>query len=386
MKHVITTPERLTEKERISFGAFYTPLEIVDKVIELIVPFSRDKAVVLDPAGGYGAFIEKLKDWDYRVADIDVFAVEYLRKHFDPQRVFLTDALKNVNRDKYKIAENDFLIVVGNPPYNDQTSLYKKGQKGSFEMDPDVFDKDLGISFIKAMDKLRADVICFLHPMSYLIKKTNFSRLKKFFSHYRLERAIVFPNFVFKHTSRNSGFPILIALYVRNYKGFSWDELQEFTFEFLTCSEVFRLKEIETTDSFINKYPRKGLSPIGLYFHTFRDINSLLRNRDFLTEATENTIPLDVENFSDYAYLVSMKYYILERGSRNFWFYGNFSPLVEKDFFTKNKQVFACYALEKTKNIPEKVKQSLRKNFKCLDSVRVVEDYFGRLFRYAKKC
>lgn len=40
--------------------------------------------------------------------------------------------------------------------------------------DEDLFDRDLGVSFLKSYNKLKADVICILHLLSYLIKKTNF--------------------------------------------------------------------------------------------------------------------------------------------------------------------------------------------------------------------
>ena len=82
-----TEPKWFAYEERIRLGAFYTPFCIVSKVKELVQGY-KSKAVLLEPAGGCGAFIEAFQDWDYRVADIDKRALEYLRSCFDSERVF----------------------------------------------------------------------------------------------------------------------------------------------------------------------------------------------------------------------------------------------------------------------------------------------------------
>ncbi|MCW1311592.1 MAG: Eco57I restriction-modification methylase domain-containing protein [Candidatus Rehaiarchaeum fermentans] len=379
------SPLWLTPSERVKLGAFYTPSLIVSKVLELVRNF-RSKAVLLDPAGGCGAFIKQFTDWNYRVADIDLQAVEYLKKCFNPDRVFLTDALHNITRSKYNIAENDFLVIIGNPPYNDWTSFYKKGKKGSFSMDKDIFDRDLGIAFLKAMDKLRADVICVLHPLSYLVKRANFQRLNSFFTNYTLKRAFAFPSYLFQWTSCNLSFPIVIALYMREQKGFSWENLVNFSFEFLDNSNKFRLSEIETTDGLINKYPRHGISPIELYFITFRDINSLLRNRDFFNKPSAYTIPITWENFPLYAYLVALKHYILENQPKHFWFYKNFSPLIDKKNFFMLQNAFIHYALLKSKAVSENIKKQALKKFAWNGTLEVVNNYFRSLFTHVEGC
>lgn len=374
----------VSKEDRIRLGAFYTPEFIVEKVKELVFPFLRADAIIFDPAGGLGALIKPFKEFNYRVADVDSVAVELLKRSYSSERVFHADALSKVSREKYGISESDYLVIVSNPPYNDWTSLYRKGQKGSFVMDEDVFDRDLGIAFLKAANKLKADILCVLHPTSYLIKKANFNRLSEFFRSYELIRAYIFPSFVFSGTSRTLGFPVLVALYKRSSKGWTWNDLLDFEFNFL-LSGSFKLKEVQTTDGMIKKYPRKGASSLGLYFHTFRDINSLLRNRDFLLSPTNYTIPVELENLADYAYLVSLKHFIKEKGAKNFWFYGNFSPLIDKEFYAKHKNHFVYYALDKTKNVPEKLKNELRKKFPAPENFLVtVEEYFTDIFKHAK--
>ncbi|MEM1672325.1 MAG: N-6 DNA methylase [Archaeoglobaceae archaeon] len=68
-------PLWLSHSEKVKLGAFYTPSSIVSKALELVRDF-KDKAVLLDPAGGCGAFIEQFEDWDYRIADIDLSSTQ----------------------------------------------------------------------------------------------------------------------------------------------------------------------------------------------------------------------------------------------------------------------------------------------------------------------
>lgn len=142
-------------------------------------------------------------------------------------------------------------------------------------MDKDVFDRDIGIAFLKAINKLRADVICILHPMSYLIKHANFKRLKSFFKNYTLKRAFVFPSYLFKWTSSNLSFPIVLALYVRDQKGFSWENLLNFSFEFLDNPCTFKLSEIKTTDHLVKSIYILSLL---LFFCSFGFYISCLRS------------------------------------------------------------------------------------------------------------
>ncbi|MDW7975248.1 MAG: hypothetical protein RMI35_01700 [Leptospiraceae bacterium] len=49
--------KHLIRKERTNLGSFYTPSVIVEKAKELLFPFFSANTVVIDPEGGYGAFI-----------------------------------------------------------------------------------------------------------------------------------------------------------------------------------------------------------------------------------------------------------------------------------------------------------------------------------------
>ncbi len=60
------------------------------------------------------------------------------------------NALANPKRENYGISENEPLIIVGNPPYNDKTSFVKqdiKSKNFNFEIDNDLKAKDWGKFF-----------------------------------------------------------------------------------------------------------------------------------------------------------------------------------------------------------------------------------------------
>jgi methylase of polypeptide subunit release factors len=346
----------LLETERIKLGAFYTPSHIVQKVFELVYPYyisHKNNAVIVDLAAGCGAFLFPILSLgaDYRVADCDPKSITFLKNYFANEKIFYTNSLKQVSRAKFNIREDQFLIVVGNPPYNDTTSLYRKNEKGFFDCDPDLYDRDIGISFLKAFAKLKADVICVLHPLSYLIKEANFKRLKRFKEMYRLKNGYIFSSAEFFFT-KIAKFPIIIALYEKNLWGMDYEYIKNFKFKFLDREEEFILKKWTTTDGYINKYPpRSGepiTSPINIYFYSFRDLNSLLRNATFLGERKDNTIVVTLENFYKYAYLYCLKKFVskMKKAKSDLWIFGNLSPLVNKDFVEKNKKLFVIYAVK----------------------------------------
>jgi len=353
----------LSKEERIKLGSYYTPGNLVNLVVNLIEPYSlknKKDLIIFDNAAGCGAFLEKINRKPYRAADCDPEAVNFLKKHFDKKKIFLGNSLIGTNRSQYSISDKKFLIMVGNPPYNDTTSEFKNGQKGKISCDPDLKDRDLGISFLKSYDKLKADVVCVLHPFSYLIKETNFKRLKNFKDNYKLKKGILFPSSLFSGTG-SIKFPIMIGLYERDEAGMDFKYIQDFRFSTIDNNRKFQLSKYETTDGYINKYPpRKNDpkdSPLNLYFYTFRDFNSLRKNTSFFSRKHYNGIVVTLENFYKYAYLDALKSLFQPKDS---WLYGNLSPLVNQEFLEKNKEVFIEYVLQK-KNLSKILNQNLKK-------------------------
>ena len=196
----VNVAEHLPKNERIQLGSYYTPEELVLRIYDFIKPYldnKKRKVVIFDSAGGCGAFLFGITHYDYRIADCDLDACKLLKQHFSQQNVFHTNSLIEVNRAKYFISPSAFLIMIGNPPYNDTTSEFKNGEKGQNICDEDLYDRDLydrdlGVSFLKSYHKLKADIVCVLHPLSYLIKESNFKRLRDFKDNYKLIKGEIF--------------------------------------------------------------------------------------------------------------------------------------------------------------------------------------------------
>ena len=340
----------LPEAERIRRGSFYTPEKIARAVHSLIEVYkARPRAVVFDSAAGMGAFLrtdEKSRyKTRYRAAEIDPLAGEILKNKISPKNLFIGNALLGASRRKFRIAPEDFLIQIGNPPYNDITSAYRSGRKGKNICDKDLFDRDLGISFLKFYNKLAAGAVCVLHPLSYLIKESNFRRLKGFAQNYRLKKALLFSSGEFQNVSRTN-FPIAIALYERSRAGMSYEEIKAFSFQLFESEKIFRLRDFPSTDSFIRKYPPKKSDPqisdIGVYYRPFRDINSLIRNQGFHIKKSADSIPVQAADFYKYAYLFAFKKLFRPKGS---WLYGNLSPFGDRQLIERHKNLFVLYAL-----------------------------------------
>ncbi len=342
--------EHLPKSKRIQLGSYYTPEVLVDKVHEFIRPYlsnCKGDIIIFDSAGGCGAFLTNLKGYDYRIADCDYEASKFLMNRFDSEKIFYTNSLKEVSRDKFSIPTSVFLIIIGNPPYNDTTSEFRHGEKGENICDDDLYDRDLGVSFLRSYYKLRADIVCVLHPLSYLIKQANFSRLHAFKDNYRLIKGEIFSSGIFSGTGIGK-FPILVALYEKNPKGMTFDYIRNFRFNVLAGGRSFVLSNYQTTDGYINKYPPRKhdvkKSPIGLYYYSFRDFNSLKKNKSFIQETHPNGIVVTVENFYKYSYLYALKKLF---SPKNSWLYGNLSPLVNLEDVERNKQLYVSYALKK---------------------------------------
>ncbi len=328
----------LLHSERVKQGSFYTPKKIVDEVHKLILPYKdHPKAVIFDSSAGGGAFIRWEEKAIYKAVEFDPVAGAFLKNKLPEKNLFIENSILNVSREKYGISPSDFLIQIGNPPYNDVTSAYRKGKKGENICDKDLFDRDLGISFLKSYNKLCSDVVCVLHPLSYLIKPANFKRLKPFSENYRLKKGLLFSSALFQNVS-STHFPITIALYEKNSKGMTDEYIKSFKFSILNDNGIFKLKNYASLDPFIRKYPPRKTdiqsSNIGVYYHAFRDINSLIRNRGFHIKKNPYSIVVHLEDLYKYAYLFAFKKLFRPK---DLWLYGNLSPLGHKELIEKNK-------------------------------------------------
>ncbi|WP_300806502.1 N-6 DNA methylase, partial [Helicobacter sp. UBA3407] len=297
----MTAQAHLDRIQTINQGSFYTPNSLVCLVYQMLLNAKIDVKdyVLLDSSCGYGSFLEIPQSFLNRQftqiigADIDKQALQKAQKIFKDYAIaplFLhTNSLQNVSREKFNILESSKLIIVGNPPYNDKTSIVQNHLKGidSNPVDSQLKARDIGISFLRSFDILKADYICVLHPLSYLIKESNFKSLKNFIKHYHLLDSTIISSQIFCPKSLGF-FPIVIALYERDNQGIDFDFICNFSFK-TREGKSFRLNDFDFIAQYIDKYPNKkrvdSKHKVAM-FYTLRDINALRRSKTFISKNT----------------------------------------------------------------------------------------------------
>ncbi len=337
---MITNQRHLKYKDKINLGAFYTPQEYVNIVWNKITPFLNSKSIVLDSSCGYGNFFNYKIDCQKKANDIDLIAVEQTKRNFPEVEDFNRNSLSNVSREMFNISDNDNLIIIGNPPYNDTTSIIRnKIKKNDTQIDYDIKTRDFGMSFLLSYAKLNADIICVLHPLSYLIKKANFNLLKKFTNNYKLIDSVIIDSGTFKETSKGISFPIVIALYKKDNFGMDYQYIQNYRFKTID-GHNFALIDFDFIPNYINKYPLKNKIPKenDILFWTMRDINALKRNRTFVHKFGYNTIIIDKNKLDYYIYVDVFKQfsYLLP------YYFGNLDVFINNNLFQKYKKYFYC--------------------------------------------
>ncbi len=343
-------------ESRVNLGSYYTPPEIVNIAWQMIAPYVRSQTTIIDSACGYGDFLRSCGQAITIGCDIDETAIDVAKKNNDEVRFFQTNALCDVSRTKFGIPKQSHLIVVGNPPYNDRTSLIRHSIKDiDFDIDQDIASRDLGISFLRSYNKLEADLICVLHPLSYLIKPTNFRLLKEFTANYRLIDSLLISSWKFPESEKHTPFPIVLALYERDTQGMKYSFIRSFRFRIAGKDNKKRAAPIKNQQGvmsigdfcfsdfdyitgYVDKYPKKKQPTYNdsLFFWTMRDINALKRNRTFVESYSTNTIVIDKRKLDYYAYVD-----VFKRNLHRLPFYfGNCDVLIDDNLFKQYKSVF----------------------------------------------
>lgn len=323
----------LCRKDIINLGSFYTPYKYVRLAGEWLKSEGIDDSYfILDSSCGYGAFFELSEFFSgnrFIGNDIDSQAIKIISDYFPSVKLYNKNSLLNVNRKQFDIPDNAKLIIVGNPPYNDTTSLVNQSIKNnSVEMDSDLSTRDLGISSILSYNKLNAEYALILHPLSYLIKRANFQLGSKFFNNYTILNHIVFNSQEFANTSKYNGFPIIMALYKKTPgRGISYNDIRVFDFHTVE-DNTFRLSNRDYVASYIQKYPHNIRYSQEILFYTLRDINALTRSKTFLKDRIANAVDVNPEKLVYYCYIDCFKKYASVP-----YYMGNFDiPFIKKEF------------------------------------------------------
>ena len=325
--------KHLTKKDAINLGSFYTPKHLVDIAYSLLDKanaITKDR-IFLDTSCGYGDFFAD--GFNSIGSDIDEQALARVSKNV---KTFHRNALISPSRDTYGIKESDSLIIIGNPPYNDKTSLVGRSSKDSaVEIDQVLKHRDLGISFLRSYVKLKPKYVCVLHPLSYLIKETNFKALKAFKDNYRLIDSVIVSSQEF-NTKASSYFPVIIALYEQNVLGMDYSFIVDYRFK-IDDGHGIRLADFDFIGNYISKYPNatgKG-EPVA-YFYPMRDINALKRNKTFVDKPSDKMIPIYADKLKYYYYAHHFKRY----ADKLPYYFGNLDVFIDNDAFLKIENAF----------------------------------------------
>lgn len=320
---------------RINLGSFYTPGKYVHLVGKWLQTENIDNEwVIADLSCGGGAFFDLhhfFPSNKFVGNDIDGFAIECARQNFPFVKYFQKNAFFNVSRSSFEIGNREKLLIVGNPPYNDTTSIINNTIKHeAFEIDSDIKTRDLGITALLSYAKLNADYAAVLHPLSYLIKPANFNLGRGFFENYEIVNHIVFSSQEFANTSKTTGFPVIAVLYKKTlFNGLTYSQIKNFKFKTIE-GNIFSLNDRDYIADYIDKYPHERRYNPEILFYTQRDINALKRGKTFMLERTSASVDVDPQKIPFYCYLDCFKRY-----ANVPYFLGNFNvPFDKKTFET----------------------------------------------------
>ncbi len=382
--------KHLNRIDTINFGSYYTPEIIVDLAYSILQKNIKNikDFTILDSSCGYGSFLVKNNIAKRLVgADIDQKAIFEAKKTVNGVDFIYQNSLLKVNRSNLTIKNEEKLIIIGNPPYNDTTSIIRNSIKDvsvQDKIDLDIKTRDLGMSFLLSYNKLQADYVCVLHPLSYLIKKANFALLSKFSQNYKLIDGIIISSHEFSATSRGMAFPILIALYKRDRAGMTYNYIQNYQFK-VKDDGLFRLKDFDTIVNYVQKYPNKKYlnkndKPVAKFW-TLRDINALKRNRTFIDSDTYNTVYILMEKLPYYCYIDVFKQY----ADKMPYFIGNCDVIIDNKKFNEIKECFIAQSVHANPILKNKFK------FREIPNAKLkIDNYFKELIgnklgeKYAK--
>ena len=379
--------KHLNHIDAINLGSYYTPEVIVDLSYSILQKNIKDikDFSIIDSSCGYGSFLARNNIARRLIgADIDQKAISEAKKIIGEVDFICQNSLLNVSRPSLTIKNDEKIITIGNPPYNDTTSIIRNSIKDTSiqdKIDADIKTRDLGMSFLLSYDKLKADYVCVLHPLSYLIKKANFALLSKFAKNYKLIDGIIISSHEFSDTSRGMAFPILVALYKRDAEGMIYDYIQNYQFK-VKDDGVFCLKDFDTIVHYVQKYPNKKFlnkndRPVAKFW-TLRDINALKRNRTFIDEDTYNTVYVLMEKLPYYCYIDIFKQYM----DRMPYFIGNCDVIIDNEKFGKIKECFIAQSVHTNPVLKNKFK------FREIPDAKLkIDNYFRELLgsKFGKK-
>ena len=398
MKQNHLNQSHLNKEERINQGSYYTNPFYIDFVYRLISPHINDRSIIVDSSCGYGGFLRPQTPQHKIGCDIDAQAIEVAKANGIQAEFKVDNALKNVSRKQYGLKDEDSICIIGNPPYNDTKSIIRNGIKRlggdmTKDMDWDIATRDLGFSFLLSYNKLKADVVCVLHPLSYLIKPTNFNIIRQFTHNYKLTEGVIISSGRFAQNSAKTHFPILIALYIRDKSGTNYQQIKEFRFK-IGKNKTFSLNDFDYIDNYLDKYPSNNGNyssaassisaslPLSAtptkkapMFWTQRDINALKRNRTFVDRPGPNVIMIKPQQLEYYIYVDVFKRF----SERVPYYFGNCNVMIDNELFKQYRSYFLNYGMIHNPFLCEHLPDYDKPIFSEVECQEKIDEYFKEL-------
>ena len=378
----------LNREQRINQGSYYTNPFYIDFVYRLISPHINDRTILVDSSCGYGGFLRS-QTTQYKIGcDIDAQAIEVAKANGIQAKFKVDNALKNVSRKQYGLKDEDSICIIGNPPYNDTKSIIRNGIKRlggdmTKDMDWDIATRDLGFSFLLSYNKLKADVVCVLHPLSYLIKPTNFNIIRQFTHNYKLTEGVIISSGRFVQNSAKTHFPILIALYIRDKSGTNYQQIREFRFK-IGKNKTFSLNDFDYIDNYLDKYPSNNGKDLFTsqakkvpMFWTQRDINALKRNRTFVDRPGPNVIMIKPQQLEYYIYMDVFKRF----SERVPYYFGNCNVMIDNELFKQYRSYFLNYGMIHNPFLCEYLPDYDKPIFSEVECQEKIDEYFKEFLR-----
>ncbi|MCX8518868.1 MAG: hypothetical protein ORN21_01870, partial [Methylophilaceae bacterium] len=129
MPAILSNQQHLSTPDMINLGSYYTQPHLVEFIYRLINQHVGNISAytLLDSACGYGAFFDHPSINKNRKigADTDVMASMRAKNNIQDLEIITHNSLLCLSRNNYRIKANEKLIIVGNPPYNDTTSIIR---------------------------------------------------------------------------------------------------------------------------------------------------------------------------------------------------------------------------------------------------------------------
>lgn len=184
------------KEERKTTGSFYTPIEVVDYMVDELVNEidNLNQIKILDPSCGGGYFLirlyQKLASIGFEPNDIIKSLYGY---DIDDNAIMITTlelfrnskiVSKNILKKDFLIEDNnDYDFIIGNPPYLGHKMIDKQYRQKLNEKYKDVFqDKaDLSYCFIKkSIDSLKDEGSLLFFTSRYLLEALYGDRIRQY--------------------------------------------------------------------------------------------------------------------------------------------------------------------------------------------------------------